>query len=121
MVSGFPNMFLVAGPGSPAVKVQFVAAIEHGVDWIADAIRKMKECGFARINAESTSETNWVKHVNEVAEGTLFLMANSWYLGANIPGKPRVFMPYVGGFEQYIKLCDEAATKDYEGFELSRS
>jgi cyclohexanone monooxygenase len=119
MVSGFPNMFLVAGPGSPAVKVQFVAAIEQGVDWIGKAIGHMQANGMGRISPQTESEMAWVRHVNEVADRTLFPKANSWYLGANIPGKPRVFMPYVGGFEQYIKICDEVADDGYRGFDFS--
>lgn len=119
MVSGFPNMFLVAGPGSPAVKVQFVAAIEHHVDWICKTVGHMREHGFDRIEPDPEAEAAWVSHVNDVANGTLFPLANSWYLGANIPGKPRVFMPYVGGFERYIETCDEASRDNYRGFELS--
>lgn len=121
MSSGFPNMFLVAGPGSPAVKVQFVVAIEQGVDWIAKAIGYMQQHSLTRMEPTPESEAGWVQHVNEVASGTLFMLANSWYLGANIPGKPRVFMPYVGGFEQYIKFCDEVAESRYRGFELTTS
>jgi cyclohexanone monooxygenase len=119
MVSGFPNMFLVAGPGSPAVKVQFVVAIEHCVDLIARAVDHLKTHGLNRMNATAEAELNWVRHVNEVADGTLFPLANSWYMGANIPGKPRVFMPYVGGFERYIAMCNEVANANFRGFELT--
>src|SRR4029079_3051126 len=96
MVAGFPNMFVVTGPGSPGVKTQMIAAIEQHVDWIAGCLRHLREGGFDRIEATAEAEAGWVSHVNEVAHATLYPLANSWYMGANIPGKPRVFMPYVG-------------------------
>ena len=120
MVSGFPNMFVVTGPGSPGVKTQMIASIEQHVDWIADCIGHMHHKGFDRIEASSQAESEWVSHVNQVADSTLYPLANSWYTGANIPGKPRVFMPYVGGFDRYKRHCDAVAAKGYEGFRLSR-
>ena len=120
MVSGFPNMFVVTGPGSPGVKTQMIAAIEQHVDWIADCIGHMRSRGFDRIEPSPQAEMEWVHHVNAVADSTLYPLANSWYMGANIPGKPRVFMPYVGGYDRYKRHCDAVAAKGYEGFTLSR-
>ena len=121
MVSGFPNMFVVTGPGSPGVKTQMIASIEQHVDWIADAIGHLREKGLDRIEPTPQAESAWVEHVNQVADSTLYPLANSWYMGANIPGKPRVFMPYVGGFDRYKRHCDAVAAKGYEGFALSRN
>ena len=120
MVSGFPNMFVVTGPGSPGVKTQMIASIEQHVDWIADAIDHLGKHRLDRIEPTPQAEMDWVHHVNEVADSTLYPLANSWYVGANIPGKPRVFMPYVGGFDRYKKQCDAIAARGYEGFTLSR-
>lgn len=120
MVSGFPNMFVVTGPGSPGVKTQMIASIEQHVDWIADCISHLRKGGFDRIEASPQAEGEWVEHVNKVADSTLYPLANSWYMGANIPGKPRVFMPYVGGFDRYKRQCDAVAAKGYEGFVLTR-
>jgi cyclohexanone monooxygenase len=120
MVSGFPNMFVVTGPGSPGVKTQMIASIEQHVDWIADCIGHMRKEGFDRIEASPQAELDWVHHVNQVADSTLYPLANSWYMGANIPGKPRVFMPYVGGYDRYKRHCDAIAAKGYEGFRLSK-
>ena len=120
MVAGFPNMFVVTGPGSPGVKTQMIASIEQHVDWIADAIDHLGKHQLDRIEPTPTAETDWVHHVNQVADSTLYPLANSWYMGANIPGKPRVFMPYVGGFDRYKKHCDAIAAQGYQGFTLSR-
>ena len=120
MVSGFPNMFVITGPGSPGVKTQMIASIEQHVDWIADAIDHLHKHQLDRIAPDADAENEWVSHVNAVADSTLYPLANSWYVGANIPGKPRVFMPYVGGFDRYKKRCDEVAAGGYPGFTLSR-
>ncbi len=120
MVAGFPNMFIITGPGSPGVKAQMILAIEQHTDWIVDCLKHLQARGMNRIEADTTSATAWVEHVNEIANSTLYPLANSWYLGANIPGKPRVFMPYVGGFHNYKKKCDTVAQNGYEGFKLSR-
>jgi len=120
MVAGFPNMFVVTGPGSPGVKTQMIASIEQHVDWIADAIDHLAKHQLDRIEPTPKAEIDWVHHVNQVADSTLYPLANSWYMGANIPGKPRVFMPYVGGFDRYKKRCDEVAAHGYEGFSLTR-
>ena len=120
MVSGFPNMFTITGPGSPSVKTQMIVAIEQHMDWIADCLSTMRDRGMTRIEPKPEAERDWVQHVNEVADSTLYPLANSWYVGANIPGKPRVFMPYVGGFASYKKRCDAVAANDYEGFVMTR-
>jgi cyclohexanone monooxygenase len=116
MIAGFPNLFMITGPQSPGVKSQMILACEQHVDWIADCLQYMRNRGLCRIEAEEQAEAAWVQHNNEVADRTLYPLANSWYVGANIPGKPRVFMPYVGGVTAYKKKCDEVAAKGYEGF-----
>jgi cyclohexanone monooxygenase len=118
-ISGFPNLFIVTGPGSPSVFTNMVASIEQHVDWIADCIAHLKKKGFSAIEARPEAEEKWVAHVNEVANRTMMPTANSWYVGANIPGKPRIFMPYLGGAAVYKKIIDDVASKDYEGFGLA--
>ncbi len=121
LVAGFPNMFLITGPGSPGVKSQMILAIEQHTDWIVECLKHMRANGLNRVEADLTAETAWVEHVNEIADKTLYPLANSWYIGANIPGKPRVFMPYVGGFHVYKKRCDAVARSGYEGLKLTRA
>ena len=116
MIAGFPNLFMITGPQSPGVKSQMILACEQHVDWIADCLQYMRNRGLWCIEAEEQAEGAWVQHNNEVADRTLYPLANSWYVGANIPGKPRVFMPYVGGVTAYKKKCDDVAAKGYEGF-----
>ena len=118
MMAGFPNLFMITGPQSPGVKSQMILACEQHVDWIADCLQYLRDRGLTRIEAEQDAEDSWVRHNNEVADRTLYPLANSWYVGANIPGKPRVFMPYVGGVTAYKKKCDEVAARGYEGFRL---
>ncbi len=120
MVAGFPNLFTITGPGSPSVKTQMIVAIEQHMDWIGDCLTAMKARGMKRIEPTPEAERDWVQHVNDVADSTLYPLANSWYVGANIPGKPRVFMPYVGGFAGYKRKCDAVAGNNYEGFSMSR-
>lgn len=119
MTSGFPNMFIVTGPGSPSVKTNMVIHIEQHIEWILDCIQYMKTKGLHRIDPDAKQEEEWVEHVNQVGNSTLFPLANSWYMGANIPGKPRVFMPYVGGFHVYRSKCDQIAKEGYQGFHLA--
>jgi len=116
MIAGFPNLFMITGPQSPGVKSQMILACEHHVDWIADCVQYLRNRGASCIEAEEDAETAWLQHSNAVADRTLYPLANSWYIGANIPGKPRVFMPYVGGVSAYKKKCDEVAARGYEGF-----
>jgi cyclohexanone monooxygenase len=118
MTAGFPNLFMITGPGSPSVKSNMIASIEQHVDWIADCLQHLGDKGMRRIEADEGAENSWVDHVNDVAEATLYPQANSWYNGANIAGKPRVFMPYVGGLDKYRKICDEVAANGYRGFSL---
>ncbi len=117
-VHGFPNLFTVTGPGSPSVLSNMMVSIEQHVDWIADCIGNMDERGLTTIEPTVEAEENWIAHVNEAAEGTMLTApsCNSWYLGANIPGKPRIFMPYVSGVGEYRRQCEEIAARGYEGF-----
>ncbi len=117
-VAGFPNLFTITGPGSPSVLTNMPVAIEQHVEWISDCIEHMRAKGLTRIEAQPDAEEAWVDHVNDVASKTLFIKAASWYVGANIPGKKRVFMPYPGGLIEYGKRCNEVASSGYEGFEL---
>jgi cyclohexanone monooxygenase len=121
MSAGFPNLFIITGPGSPSVLSNMIVSIEQHVDWIADCLVHMRRQGVATMEASGEAEDKWVAHVNEVAHGTLYPQANSWYMGANIPGKPRIFMPYIGGVGVYRRICDEVAAKGYEGFLLERA
>jgi cation diffusion facilitator CzcD-associated flavoprotein CzcO len=122
-MSGFPNLFTITGPGSPSVLCNMLVAIEQHVNWVGDCITYLKERGIDAIEPSTESETRWIAHVNEVAEGTMFTApsCNSWYLGANIEGKPRIFMPYVGGFPQYRSFCEEEKNQGYPGFNLLRT
>ncbi|MFT5133657.1 MAG: cation diffusion facilitator CzcD-associated flavoprotein CzcO [Gammaproteobacteria bacterium] len=117
-IADFPNFFNITGPGSPSVLSNMVPSIEQHVDWIAKCVDYVNENNFRTIEATEEAEEAWVQHVNEVAAPTLFTACNSWYLGANIPGKPRVFMPYIG-VPPYVEKCNDVAAKDYEGFVLS--
>jgi cyclohexanone monooxygenase len=113
-VMGFPNLFTITGPGSPSVIGNVITNCEYHVDWIVDCIRHMGERGQQTIEPTDAAERDWVSHVADVANRTLFPEANSWYLGINIPGKPRVFMPYIG--EGYRQTCREIAADGYRGF-----
>jgi cyclohexanone monooxygenase len=117
-VAGFPNLFLVTGPGSPSVRANMTAAIEQHVDWIVECLARMERGGYATIEALPDAQADWVRHVADVASETLFDKGNSWYLGSNINGKPRVFMPYIAGLDVYTGICQEVADAGYKGFEL---
>ena len=115
--AGYPNMFTITGPGSPSVLTNMPVAIEQHAQWIADCIAHMRERGLRSIEAEPAAAASWTAHVNEAAAATLLPMASSsWYLGANVPGKPRVFMPYAGGMARYAATCAEVAKDAYRGF-----
>ncbi|HXK32866.1 MAG TPA: NAD(P)/FAD-dependent oxidoreductase [Dehalococcoidia bacterium] len=118
-VAGFPNLFTITGPGSPSVLTNMIVSIEQHVDWITDCLEYMHEHGHRTIEATTEAQDAWVEHVNQVANMTLFPRAKSWYMGANIEGKPRVFMPYIGGLNLYTQKCDEVAARGYEGFALA--
>ena len=120
-VPGFPNLFTITGPGSPSVLCNMPPAIEHHVDWITDCIANMRKQGIQRIEAQDQAADDWVQEVNAAAQSTLLPSAtHSWYLGANVPGKPRVFMPYAGGFAKYRKIVADRTQAGYQGFSLSR-
>ena len=114
-VPGFPNMFAISGPGSPSVLTNMIISIEQHVEWISDCITWLDTKEASTIEASPGSEDEWVAHVNAKADRTLFPGCNSWYLGANVPGKTRVFMPLLG-FPGYVRRCNEVAENDYEGF-----
>jgi cyclohexanone monooxygenase len=116
MSAGFPNFFFITGPGSPSITTNVIVAIEQHVDWIARCLQHMQEHGLATIDADSEAQASWVAHVKEVADRTLFPGTKSWFMGANIPGKPAVFLPYVGGFGNYTVICEEVVTDGYRGF-----
>ena len=116
MVAGFPNFFIVAGPGSPSVLTNMVASVEQHVDWITNCLTDLGRASRTNIEADTGAETKWVERVNQLAASTLFMKGNSWYLGANVPGKPRVFMPYVGGLAEYRTICTRVAQDGYVGF-----
>lgn len=119
MVTGFPNLFTITGPGSPSVLVNMIAAIEQHVDWIARLIGRMRDAGETRVEASEAAQEDWVEEVRRVADTTLYPLANSWYNGDNIAGKPRMFMAYVGGYPAYAARCEEIAAAGYPGFEMS--
>lgn len=119
MSVGFPNLFTITGPGSPSVLSNVLVSIEQHVEWIADCLAQLRASSVATIEPEPDAQEDWVSHVNEVAHRTLYPQANSWYMGANIPGKTRVFMPYIGGVGAYRQICQDVAAKGYRGFRLT--
>jgi len=121
VTSGFPNLFTVTGPGSPGPLANMSMSIEQHVEWITRCMVYLRDHGIDRIDADPQAEHDWMEHVQEVVSRTLYLKANSWYLGANVPGKPQVFLPYLGGHGNYRKKCDDVAAAGYEGFVLSRA
>ncbi|HUS41445.1 MAG TPA: alpha/beta hydrolase fold domain-containing protein [Ilumatobacteraceae bacterium] len=118
MTAGFPNLFMITGPGSPSVLSNMMVSIEQHVDWIADALVHLRENDLDTIEPTELAETRWVQHSNEFADLTLMPTANSWYMGVNVPGKPQVFLPYPGGVGRYRVTCDEVVERDYLGFAL---
>jgi cyclohexanone monooxygenase len=119
MSAGFPNLFIITGPGSPSVLSNMIVSIEQHVEWITDCIAYMRDRDLVAMEASQPAEDKWVAHVNEVAHTTLYPQANSWYMGANIPGKPQIFMPYIGGVGLYRQICNDVAAKGYEGFAMT--
>ncbi len=118
MVAGFPNLFTITGPGSPSVLTNMINSIEQHVEWIADCLVALKQRQQTSIEASEEAEAAWCRHVAEAVTPSLLPQANSWYMGANVPGKPRMFMPYAGGLNTYTDICNQVAAKDYEGFIL---
>ena len=116
MVAGFPNLFIVTGPGSPSILTNVVVSIEQHIDWIARCLEHMRSIGSRTIEPTSDAEEDWVREVESVASKTLFPQTKSWYMGANIPGKPKVFLAYVGGFHNYRNICEDVIKDNYRGF-----
>ena len=119
MIAGFPNLFTVNGPSSPSVLTNMLPAIEQHVDWIVECIGSMEKQGYGRIEADENAQTAWAEEVAMIADNTLYTKANSWYMGANVPGKPRMFMVYIGGFDRYIERCETIVRDGYTGFRFS--
>ncbi|MDA0785034.1 MAG: NAD(P)/FAD-dependent oxidoreductase [Proteobacteria bacterium] len=118
-MAGFPNLFTITGPGSPSVLTNMIPSIEQHVEWISACIDHMRDHEFDRIEAQAEAETAWVAHVNDIGDQTLRATCQSWYFGSNIPGKPRVILPFAGGFPVYANKCDEVAANGYTGFTLA--
>ena len=121
MSASFPNLFMITGPGSPSVKSNMIMSIEQHVDLVTNTLLRMRSEGLSVVEPELDAENSWVEHVQEVANKTLFPRANSWYMGANIPGKPRLFMPYIGGVGVYREICEEIVADNYRGFKFEKS
>jgi cyclohexanone monooxygenase len=119
--AGFPNLFMITGPGSPSVLASMIQAIEQHVDWLVDCLGHMRDVGASTIEARFEDEDAWVEHVNEVSKVSLRSTCSSWYVGANIPGRPRVFMPYIGGFPIYVQKCNEVMSNGFDGFVMEGS
>jgi cyclohexanone monooxygenase len=118
-VAGFPNLFTITGPSSPSVLSNMIVSIEQHVDWVTDCLEHLREHGIDEIDATVAAEDAWVEHVEMVGNATLYPTADSWYMGSNVPGKPRVFMAYIGGVGAYRQRCDQVAADGYEGFTLA--
>ncbi|WP_342544111.1 NAD(P)/FAD-dependent oxidoreductase [Lysinibacillus sp. FSL W7-1291] len=118
--AGFPNLFMITGPESPSVLVNMPIAIEQHVEWIAQCIDYLREHDIDLVEPNKEAEEAWSKHCREIANTTLYVKGDSWYTGANIEGKPRSFLIYLGGFDYYTKHCHEVAQNNYEGFKLMR-
>jgi cyclohexanone monooxygenase len=116
---GFPNLFTITGPGSPSVLSNMPVSIEQHVEWIGECLAAARDRGTDVIEATEEAASAWTDHVQEVASHTLHPKAASWYMGANIPGKPRLFLPYIGGVGPYRDHCEAVAASGYEGFTMS--
>ena len=119
MTAGFPNLFMLTAPGSPSVLSNMAVSIEQHVDWVAGCLKDMREAGFETIEPTALAESGWDQHVQDCAAITLYPTASSWYMGANVPGKPRVFLPYIGGVDAYRKACDNVVEQGYLGFRMT--
>ena len=120
MSAGFPNLFIIAGPGSPSVLGNVVVSIEQHVDWLADLLQSARADGVTSIDVSADAEAQWIDEVNATADATLYPAGNSWYLGPVRPGRRRMFMPYAGGLRRYRRRCDNVAKDGYEGFVFSK-
>ena len=122
MVAGFPNFFTITGPASPSVFSNMMISIEQHVDWIGDCLTYLRDNGQGVDRGRPRRpRTRWVDHNTEVGNATLYPLANSWYMGSNVPGKPRVLMPYIGGVGVYRQECDDIVADDYRGFVISEA
>jgi cyclohexanone monooxygenase len=121
MAAGFPNLFMITGPGSPSVLSNMVVSIEQHVEWIGAALTRLRDDAKTTIEPSQEAQDEWLDHVQEVSVGTPYTApsCNSWYIGANIEGKARVILPYTGGVGKYREICDEIAADDYRGFVLA--
>src|SRR6185312_7372838 len=119
MTTGFPNLFMITGPGSPSVLSNMTVSIEQHVDWIADCLAHLAGEGLETIEPTALAESGWDQHVRDCAAITLYPTANSWYMGANVRGKPQVFLPYIGGVDTYRRACDDVVAQGYLGFRLT--
>jgi len=117
--ASFPNLFMITGPGSPSVLASMIQAIEQHVDWMVDLMAHLRDVGAKTFEPRVEDEDRWVDHVNEVSQVSLRSTCSSWYVGANVPGRPRVFMPYIGGFPVYVQKCNEVMDAGYDGFVLA--
>lgn len=118
MSHGFPNLFMITGPQSPSVLSNMMVSIEDHVDWVSEALKDLTASGQTRIEPAADAEENWVHTTNDLANMTLMPQANSWYMGANIPGKERVFMPFIGGVDTYAQIIAGIRVANYHGFEF---
>lgn len=121
MITDFPNLFTITGPGSPSVLTNMIPSIEQHVDWITECLNNIRSHSYDTIEPTEEAENIWVDHVNEVSRQKLFPTAKSWYVGANIEGKPRIFMPYAGGLKMYRQKCKEVADNGYQGFSFTNN
>ena len=119
MTTEFPNFFMITGPGSPSVLSNMMVSIEQHVDWVTDTLTYMRDNGLDTIEPTPTAQDGWVQHGADFANISLMKDTNSWYMGANVPGKPRVMLPYLGGVDGYRRICNEVVERDYLGFTLS--
>jgi cyclohexanone monooxygenase len=119
MTVGFPNLFFITGPGSPSILTNVIVSIEQHVDWIARCIQHMNATQKSKIQAQAPAQEAWVQKVNDLAKNTLFPASDSWYMGANVPGKPRVFLPFIGGLGPYTEICEQVIKDGYSGFDLA--
>ena len=118
-MAGFPNLFMITGPGSPSVLSNMTVSIEQHADWVVDRLVAMREAGFTAIEATETAQAGWARHMADCSQLTLHRLANTWYTGANVPGKAPGLMPYPGGVGPYRTICDEVVSRGMLGFTLS--
>ena len=119
-VAGFPNLFMITGPGSPSVLSNMAVSIEQHVDWVVDRLIAMREAGFTTIEATETAQAGWARHMADCATLTLHRLANTWYTGANVPGKAQGVMPYTGGVGPYRSICNEVVEPRHAGLQAHR-